>query len=114
MELPLHPFFCTPIRDVWWKKLRRGTKTASAVPDSCASHRREQVVDFSPDGLLRTHQYTVDILGGAAGLNYAADYRRADGIQVPTKRRVYAFDADQRKIPEPVLLAIDIAFSICG
>jgi hypothetical protein len=56
----------------------------------------------------------VDILGGAAGLNYAADYRRADGIQVPTKRRVYAFDADQRKIPEPVLLAIDIAFSICG
>ena len=78
------------------------------VPDSIASHSREQVAYFGPDGLLRRHQYTVDILGGAPGLNYAYDYRNIDGIMVPTTRRVYAYDANKQKVPEPVLVAIDI------
>jgi hypothetical protein len=78
------------------------------VPDSVASHSREQVAYFGPDGLLRRHAYTVDIMGGAAGLNYASDLRNVDGIVVPTKRRVYARDANNQKIPEPVLVAIDI------
>jgi len=53
-------------------------------------------------------------LGGATGLNYAADYRNIDGIVVPTKRRVYKPDANNEKIPEPVLVAIymrEVAFS---
>src|SRR5271166_88869 len=58
---------------------------------------------MSPDGLLRRHDYTVDILGGATGLNYASDYRDVDGIIVPTKRRVYAPSNSAR------LLAIDPA-----
>ena len=48
------------------------------------------------------------VLGGASGLNYATDYRNADGIVVPTKRRVYTHDANKQKIPDPVLVAIDI------
>jgi hypothetical protein len=54
-------------------------------------------------------------MGGAAGLNYASDYRNVDEIVVPTKRRVYALDANKQKISEPVLVAIDIrdiAFSV--
>jgi len=47
-------------------------------------------------------------MGGAPGSNYAADYRIVDGIVVPTKRRVYAPDANKRESPEPVLVAIDI------
>ena len=48
------------------------------------------------------------VLGGASGLNYATDYRNADGIVVPTKRRVYTPDANKQKTPDPVLVAIDI------
>jgi len=47
-------------------------------------------------------------MDGAAGLNYATDYRSVDGIVVPTKRRVYTPDANNQKISEPVLVAIDI------
>ena len=47
-------------------------------------------------------------MGGARGLNYAYDYRRVDGIMVPTTRRVVAFDDNKRKISDPVLVAIDI------
>jgi hypothetical protein len=76
--------------------------------DHFPSHTREQISYFGPDGLLRRHEYTVDIMGGAPGLNYAAKYRNADGILVPTQRRVYAYNEKKEKIPEPVLVAIDI------
>lgn len=41
-------------------------------------------------------------------MNYASDYRNVRGISVPMKRRVYPYDPAKRKIPEPVLVAIDI------
>lgn len=76
--------------------------------DSVKSHSREQISCFGPDGLLRRHDYTVDILGGATGLNYASDYRNVDGIIIPTKRRVYAYEGDYQLVKEPLLVAIDI------
>ena len=54
------------------------------------------------------HQYTVDVLGNAPGLNYASDYRSVSGVMVPTKRRVFAHDGEKRKISGPLLVAIDI------
>ena len=76
--------------------------------DQIKSHTREQISCFGPDGLLRRHDYTVDILGGATGLNYASDYRDVGGIIVPTKRRIYAYEGDYQLIPEPLLVKIDM------
>jgi hypothetical protein len=76
-------------------------------PDNVKSHTREQISCFGPDGLLRRHDYTVDILGGATGLNYASDYRDVDGIIVPARRRVYAYEGDYQLVKEPLLVAID-------
>jgi hypothetical protein len=55
-----------------------------------------------------TEEHTVDVLGGARGLNYASDYKTSNGIIVPRKRRVFAYDGEKRKVPEPLLVAIDI------
>jgi hypothetical protein len=85
-----------------WRRLK------VTFPDSVKSHTREQISCFGPDGLLRRHDYTVDILGGATGLNYAMDYRNVDGIIVPTKRRVYAYEGDYQLVKEPLLVAIDM------
>ena len=85
-----------------WRPLR------VSFPNGIASHSREQISYFGPDGLLRRHEYRVDVLGGAPGLNYAHQFREVDGIMVAMKRRVYSFDADKRKIADPVLVAIDI------
>jgi hypothetical protein len=84
-----------------WRRLK------VTFPDNVTSHTREQISYFGPDGLLRRHEYTVDILGGASGLNYAADYKDFNGIMVPTTRRIYSYDADKKKVPEPLLVAID-------
>jgi hypothetical protein len=85
-----------------WRRLK------VTFPDTVKSHTREQISCFGPDGLLRRHDYTVDILGGATGLNYASDYRDVDGIIVPTKRRVYAYEGDYQLVKEPLLVAIDM------
>jgi len=78
-------------------------------PDIVKSHTQTQIFCFGPDGLLRRHDYTVDVLGGAPGLNYASDYREVDGIIFPTKRRVYAYKGDYQLVKEPLLVSIDMA-----
>ena len=103
-----YPGFVTEELAPWEENGEQWRPLKVFVPDSIASHSREQVACFGPDGLLRRHEYTVDVMGGASGLNYAADDAKVDGIVVPMKRRVYAADANKHKIPEPVLVAIDI------
>ncbi|MET0699641.1 MAG: hypothetical protein ABWY93_08245 [Mycobacterium sp.] len=85
-----------------WRRLK------VTFPDYVKSHTREQISCFGPDGLLRRHDYTVDILGGATGLNYASGYRDVGGIIIPTIRRVYAYEGDYQPVFDPLLVAIDM------
>ena len=85
-----------------WRRLK------VTFPANVKSHAQQQISCFGPDGLLRRHDYTVDILGGATGLNYASEYRDVDGIIVPAKRRVYAYKGDYQLVKEPLLVAIDM------
>lgn len=85
-----------------WRRLK------IVFPENVKSHTRVQISCFGPDGLLRRHDYTVDVLGGATGLNYAYDYRDVDGIIIPTTRRVYAYEGDYQLVKEPLLVAIDM------
>jgi hypothetical protein len=78
-------------------------------PDSVPSHTREQISYFGKDGLLRRHEFTIDILGGAPGLLYPSNYQGFDGIMVPVKRLGYAYDAEKRRVPVPVLAAIEVS-----
>jgi hypothetical protein len=86
-----------------WRRLK------VIFPDTVASHVKEQITYFGPDGLMRRHDYTVEILGGATGANYALNYREFQGIKVPTTRRIFAYDENLQKVPDPVLVSIDVA-----
>jgi len=85
-----------------WRLLR------VTFPDRIASHTREQLFFFGPDGLLRRHDYSVDILGGTTAANYALEHRNVDGIVVPTRRRIYGYEGNHKVVPEPVLVAIEM------
>jgi hypothetical protein len=85
-----------------WRRLK------VTFPENVRSYTRTQISCFGPDGLLRRHDYTVDILGGAKALNYASNYSRVDGIVFPVTRRVVAYEADYQPVKEPVLVAIDM------
>ena len=84
-----------------WRRLK------VTFPDYVASHTRTQITHFGPDGLMRRHDYTVDILGGATGANYTTNYREFQGIMMPTTRRIYAYDEAMQKVPEPLLVSLD-------
>jgi hypothetical protein len=103
------PGFATEEIAPWQENGETWRRLKVIFPDTVASHVKEQVTYFGPDGLMRRHDYTVEILGGATGANYALDYREFQGIKLPTTRRIYAYDAKQQKVPEPVLVSIDVA-----
>jgi hypothetical protein len=52
-----------------------GVLYRSPFPIPWPATHGNQILYFGPDGLLRRHGYTVDVLGNAPGLNYASDYR---------------------------------------
>jgi hypothetical protein len=75
-------------------------------PVHIKTHTRKQVFCFGPDGLLRRHDFTIDIVDpGTESQLHAADYRDIDGIIIPATRRAYAPMGDDRM----VLVAIDMA-----
>src|SRR5258708_3917897 len=77
-------------------------------PAYIASHTRRQVSYFGSDGLIRRHDYEVDVLGGSTAAQYISSYREFGGIVTPTRRRVYALGPNNRPIPEPILVSIDV------
>jgi len=81
-----------------WRRLK------VTFPDDVKSHTREQIACFGPDGLLRRHDFTMDVLGGAPGSLYATDYRDVSGIMLPTTRRAYAPQGDA----QITMIAIDM------
>lgn len=78
-------------------------------PEHVATHHRRQITRFGDDGLIRRHDYTVDILGGATGAKYTSGYRDFQGIRLPTVHRVFAYDDAMQKVPEPLLVSIDVS-----
>jgi hypothetical protein len=71
-----------------WRRLK------VTFPDHIKSHTREQISCFGPDGLLRRHDFTIDVNAGAPAMLYATDYRDVAGIIIPTTRRAW-LDDDQ-------------------
>jgi hypothetical protein len=82
-----------------WRRL------GATFPEHIKSHTRQQISCFGPDGLLRRHDFTIDIVGGAPGQLYATGYRDVDGIVIPTRRRAYASQGDD----QIVMVAIDMS-----
>jgi hypothetical protein len=101
-------FACEEI-DPWEENGEVWRRLKVTFPDHIISHCKTQITHFGPDGLMRRHDYTVDILGGATGANYSTNYRDFQGIKMPTRRRIYAYDKAMRKVPEPLLVGIDFS-----
>ncbi|WP_119271195.1 hypothetical protein [Taklimakanibacter deserti] len=74
-----------------------------------ATHSAVQDFYFGDDLLLRRHDYAVDVAGGFAAAQLVHDYIGADGIRLPSKRRVYVCRSDRRPDLSTLLVSIDIS-----
>ena len=102
-----YPGFASEEIEPWHEDGEEWRRLKVTFPDRIVSHSKTQITHFGTDGLMRRHDYTVDILGGATGANYTNDYREFQGIKMPRTRRIYAYDEAMQKVPEPVLVSLD-------
>ncbi|MFJ8153624.1 hypothetical protein [Streptomyces sp. NPDC094468] len=78
-------------------------------PPSYPSHSEHQQFYFGSDGLLRRHDYHVDVAGGFATAQYVHEIIEAGGIRLPSVRRAFRRDSSGRAWPGLLMVAIDVA-----
>jgi hypothetical protein len=78
-------------------------------PDRLPTHCREQIFYVDHRGRIRRHDYTAEVIGGyARAAHYGHRHRWFDGHLFPTRRRVFPRRRNNRPLPFPTLVWIDI------
>jgi hypothetical protein len=85
-----------------WRRLQ------VTFPADVHSHCTEQTVYFDAAGILRRHDYSVDVVGGTKSANYALEPKSFGGFVYPTQRRIYVTGPDNRPLRERIVLSIDV------
>jgi hypothetical protein len=85
-----------------WRRLK------VRFPADLATHSTEQTLYFDKHGLLKRHDYDVEISGGTPAAHYVSDLKEFSGIVFPTKRRIFARQPDGHFVPEPLVVSIDL------
>lgn len=86
-----------------WRRLK------VTFPPNIATHSAVQTFFFDAKGLLKRHDYDVEVSGGSPGAHYVYQHKEFSGILVPTKRRVLARRPDGTSMPDPLIVSIDLS-----
>ncbi len=103
------PGFETAELDQWQEQGEQWRRLHVIWPSYLATHSTEQTLYFGQDGLIRRHDYDVEIMGGNPGAHYVSDYTQVAGIMLPTKHRVFPRAADGQALSEPLIVSIDVS-----
>jgi hypothetical protein len=82
---------------------------AIRFPEGIHSHTREQQFYFGADGLLRRHDYEVDVWAGTSAAHFLSDYVDVNGLQFPRRRSVFARLPDGRPDLDLNLVTIELS-----
>jgi hypothetical protein len=83
-------------------------------PEGVHSHARQQRFYFASDGLLRRHDYEVEVWADTPAVHFLSDYVDVDGLKFPTRRSVFARQADGRPDWNINLVTIDLSDYRCS
>lgn len=86
-----------------WRRLQ------AEFPDSIATHSKVQSYYFDEKGLLRRHDYEVDIQGSNPAARYLTEPVTVDGITLYSKMRIWPRREDNTPAPEPLIVSIDLS-----
>jgi hypothetical protein len=78
-------------------------------PASIATHSAEQTFYFDQHGLLKRHDYDVDVSGGTPAAHYVSELKEVSGIIVPTQHTVFGRQSDGSPVPTPLVVSIDLS-----
>jgi len=103
------PEFKTTELDPWQEAGERWRRLHLVWPGYLATHSTEQTLYVGADGLIRRHDYDVEIMGGSGAAHYISDYTRIAGIMVPTRHRIFPRGPSDEALSEPLLVSIDVS-----
>ncbi|ARO34352.1 hypothetical protein NXC14_PC00820 (plasmid) [Rhizobium sp. NXC14] len=86
-----------------WQRLK------VTFPSTIATHSTVQALYVGADGLLKRHDYDVEIAGNTPGAHYIGGYLEVQGLKFPTERRIYPRQPDGQRVPEPLVVSIDLS-----
>jgi hypothetical protein len=103
------PGFETSELEPWQEGDEEWRRLHVVWPGYLATHSTEQTLYFGNDGLIRRHDYDVEIQGGSGGAHFMSEYTEAAGIMVPTKHRIFPRGPKSQALTEPLLVSIDVS-----
>lgn len=77
-------------------------------PRTVASHCEEQDFYFGKNGLLRRHDYRMDVAGSFPTAQYVDGMVEVQGLMTPTRRRAYVRGPDLAPVPDLLMVSIDL------
>ncbi len=86
-----------------WRRLR------VTFPETIATHSREQIFYIDIDGLIRRHDYEVEIQGNNAAARYLLEPVLVEGVVLPSKFRVYPRNPDNTPAAAPLIVGVDLS-----
>jgi hypothetical protein len=93
----------------WKEKGETWRRLKVEFPSRIVTHSTAQTLYFDQRGLLRRHDYDLEITGGTPGAHYVDEFVDVSGILFPTKRRIFPRQPDGKSLPEPLVISIDLS-----
>ena len=93
----------------WQEKGETWTQLKVTFPPVIASHSSVQTIYVDDAGLLKRHDYDVEIAGNTPGAHYIDGYVDVQGLKFPTIRRIFPRQPDGQSMVEPLVVSIDLS-----
>jgi hypothetical protein len=104
-----HPGVLSKELSPWEENGETWQRLQVSYPDDIATHSSTQTLYINGEGLLKRHDYDLEIAGGTPGAHYIEGYEEVSGIMFPTKRRIFPRQADGTASPELLVVSIDLS-----
>lgn len=86
-----------------WRRLR------VTFPQSIATHSTVQTFYLDDAGLLRRHDYDVEIQGSNPAVRYLLEPINVQGIVLPSKLRIFPRNDDNTAARDPLIVSVDLS-----
>lgn len=94
----------------WTEDGQQFRRLQVTYPENIATHGPVQIFYIDESGLIRRHDYNVEVLGGSPAAHYLSDYIEVQGIKIATKRLVYIRSENNTPLkPDPLIVSIDLS-----
>jgi hypothetical protein len=107
--LPARPGVVSEEGAPWQENGETWRRLQIRFPADIATHSANQTLYIDREGLLKRHDYDVDISGGTPAAHYFGEYQEAGGIMFPTKHDIFPRQPDNT--PNRELLVVSIGLS---